>query len=225
MYHIELRQSFHNLCHFNLDEGALGAIVKAWTTDPWVEIEGRKWNPQQARLRIIEGPELPLAQLTMGRGWRAAERQGSDVSDRILAAATEAARAAAQGGPQQGAAQAVAQEPVPDTALEADSLGLELLSLLADGPAPLYYAWRLAAKRFPERSPGEALMLAERSVESLLNTRLIVLLTPAADGDGSRVGPGSDGVSVGEQELQQVLNAHDSWAQPDHSTAVRMRRA
>ena len=33
------------------------------------------------------------------------------------------------------------------------------------------------------------------------------------------------GSLVGEQELQQVLNAHDSWAQPDHATAVRMRRA
>ncbi len=225
MYHIELRQSFHNLCHFYLDEGALGAIVKAWTTDPWVEIEGRKWNPQQARLRIIEGPELPLDQLTMGRGWRAAERQGTDVSERVLAAATEAARAAQQGAAEQGAAPAVAQQAVPDAALEADSLGLELLSLLADGPAPLYYAWRLAAKRFPERTPGEALMLAERAVGSLLNTRLIVLLTPAAGGDGGGGEPGSDGVVVPEQELQQVLNAHESWARPDQSTAVRMRRA
>jgi hypothetical protein len=225
VYHIELRQSFHNLCHFNLDEGALGAIVTAWTTDPWVEIEGRKWNPQQARLRILEGPALPLDQLTMGRGWRAAERQGTDVSDRILAAAKEAARVAMQAAPQQGAGQAVAQQAVPDAALEADSLGLELLSLLTDGPAPLYYAWRLAAKRYPERTPGEALMLAERSVESLLNTRLIVLLAPAGNGDGGGGDPGSDGVPVGEQELRKVLNAHDSWARPDHSTAVRMRRA
>jgi len=229
MYHIELRQSFHNLCHFNLDPGALGAIVKAWTTDPWVEIEGRKWNPQQARLRIIEGPELPLAQLTMGRGWRAAERQGTDVSDRILAAATEAARAAAEERPQRAAGQHEVFEQGPpqavsDAALEADSLGLELLALLADGPAPLYYAWRLAAKRFPERTAGEALMLAERSVESLLNTGLIVLLTPVGSTDGSRGDPGSDGASVGEQELEQVLNAHESWARPEHSTAVRMRR-
>jgi len=221
VYHVEFRESFHNLCHFNLDRGALGAIVKAWTSDPWVEIEGRKWNPDRAKLKIIEGPELPLDQLTMGRGWRAAERQGTDVSDRILGEA----RAAAQGASQQGAAQAVAQRAVPDGALEADSLGLELLSMLADGPAPLYYAWRLAAKRFPERSPGEVLMLAERSVQSLLSTRLIVLLTPATDSDGSDGDPGSDGVPVGEQELQQALNAPDSWARPDHSTAVRMRRA
>jgi hypothetical protein len=199
--------------------------VTAWTTDPWVEIEGRKWNPDRAKLRIIEGPELPLDQLTMGRGWRAAERQGTDVSDRILAEATEAAHAAAQAAPQQGAAQAGAQQANPDAALEADSLGLELLSLLADGPAPLYYAWRLAAKRFPGRTPGEVLMLAERSVQSLLKTRLIVLVAPTAEGDGSHGDPGSEGTPVGEEDLQQVLNAQDSWARPDHSTSVRMRRA
>ena len=142
MYHIELRQFPHNLCHFNLDEGALGVIVKAWTTEPWVEIEGRKWNPFQAKIKIIEGPEIPLGQLNMGRGWRTVERNGTDVTERVLATATEAARAAAPG----------AQQAPPDAALEADSLGIELLSMLADGPAPLYYAWRVAGTRFTERS-------------------------------------------------------------------------
>jgi hypothetical protein len=217
VYHIELRQFPHNLCHFNLDEGALGAIVKAWTTEPWVEIEERKWNPHQAKLRILEGPEIPLGQLTMGRGWRAAERNGTDVTDRVLGAATEAARAAAQG--------AVQQQQQPDATLEADSLGLELLSLLADGPAPLYYAWRLAAKRFPERSPGECLILAERSVGSLLKGHLIVLLAPAPalpEGSGKNA---PDGVPVGEPELEPALRAHESWAPPGEATAVHMRRA
>jgi hypothetical protein len=216
VYHIELRQSFHNLCHFNLDQGALGAIVKAWTTEPWVEIEGRKWNPHEAKLRIIEGPQLPLDQLTMGRGWRAAERQGTDVTQKVLAAATDAARAPSLAAPQQAEG---------DAALEADSLGLELLSLLADGPAPLYYAWRLASKRFPDRTPGESLVLAERSVASLLNGRLILLLHPLQNHAAGHGDPGSEGVQVGDAELEPLLHAHDSWAQPDQSTAVRMRRA
>ena len=93
MYHVELRQFPHNLCHFNLDERELGAIVEAWTTDPWVEIEGRKWNPDKAKLKILEGPEIPLDQLTMGRGWRTAEREGTDVTERVLAAAKAAAPA------------------------------------------------------------------------------------------------------------------------------------
>jgi hypothetical protein len=215
VYHIELRQFPHNLCHFNLDERALGAIVKAWSTDPWVEIEGRKWNPQQAKLRILEGPEIPLGQLTMGRGWRAAERNSKDVSERVLAAAKEAA----------GAGPPVARgESYADAALESDSLGLELLALLADGPAPLYYAWRVASKRFPQRAPAECLQLAERSVGSLLKGRLIMLLrAPDNDSSGGDQ-PGSDGERVGEAELEVVLRAHESWAQAGQATTVRMSR-
>jgi hypothetical protein len=216
VYHIELRQFPHNLCHFNLDDGALGAIVKAWTTEPFVEVEGRKWNPNQAKLKILEGPEIPLDQLTMGRGWRVAERQGEDVSKRVLGAATQAARAGTQGASQQAPS---------DSALEADSLGLELLSLLADGPAPLYYAWRLAAKRFPERSPGECLLLAETAVGSLLKARLIVLLHPVELDSGGHPDPSSDGAQVADAELEAVHRAHESWAPPSEPSAIRMRRA
>jgi hypothetical protein len=216
VYHIELRQFPHNLCHFNLDNGALGAIVKAWTTEPFVEIEGRKWNPNQAKLKIIEGPEIPLDQLTMGRGWRVAERQGQDVSERVLGAATEAARAPTQ---------SVAQQAPPDGALEADSLGLELLAMLADGPAPLYYAWRLAAKRFPDRSPGECLMLAENAVGSLLKARLIVLLHPAQLDPSGHADPNSNGAQVADAELEAIHRAHESWAPPGEPAAIRMRRA
>ena len=216
MYHIELRQFPHNLCHFNLDNGALGAIVKAWTSEPFVEIEERKWNPNTAKLKILEGPEIPLDQLTMGRGWRVAERQGQDVSERVLGAATESARAATQGTPQQAPS---------DGALEADSLGLELLAMLADGPAPLYYAWQLAAKRFPDRSPGECLMLAESAVGSLLKARLIVLLHPAELDRSGHPDPNSDGAQVTDAELEAVHRAHESWAPPGEPTVIRMRRA
>ena len=216
VFHIELRQFPHNLCHFNLDDAALGAIVKAWTTEPFVEIEERKWNPNTAKLKILEGPEIPLDQLTMGRGWRVAERQGEDVSERVLTAAKEAARAPSAGAPQQAPS---------DGALEADSLGLELLSMLADGPAPLYYAWRLATKRFPDRSPGESLMLAEGAVGSLLKSRLIVLLYPADANSSGHPGPSSDGAQVADAELEAVHRAHESWAPPSEPTAVRMRRA
>ena len=224
MYHIELRESFHNLCHFNLDRGALEAIVKAWTTEPWVEIEGRKWNPTEPNSGSSKVPELPLDQLTMGRGWRAAERQGTDVSEPILGAPPRP-RAPPHRALPSRAPQVWCSRPYPTPPSRPTHSASSCSSLLADGPAPLYYAWRLAAKRFPERTPGEALMLAERSVQSLLNTRLIVLLAPAASGDGGRGDSGSDPVSVAEQDLQQVLNAPENWARPDHSTAVRMRRA
>ena len=69
MYHLELRQFPHNMCRFNLTEEELHAlVVEAWTREQWIELGDRKWSPQQAKLTILEGPRIPMEQLTMGRG-------------------------------------------------------------------------------------------------------------------------------------------------------------
>src|ERR1700678_4434747 len=94
MYHVELRQFPHNMCRFNLDDRALAAILDPWIQRRMVEFGERKWHPEQTRLRILEGPSIPITQLTMGRGWRTAERQGTDVTDRLLAEAEQGAAAA-----------------------------------------------------------------------------------------------------------------------------------
>jgi len=88
VYHIELRQFPHNFSHFNLTAQALQeTVLDAWARDQWVEVGERRWNPHQATLTVIEGPELPLEQLSMGRGWRNALRQGTDVTSDVLAEA------------------------------------------------------------------------------------------------------------------------------------------
>ncbi|MGA9285845.1 MAG: hypothetical protein WBV85_10430 [Solirubrobacteraceae bacterium] len=88
MYHLELRQFPHNFCHFNLTEQALReTVLDAWARGESVEVGERLWNPQQANLIVIEGPELPVDQLSMGRGWRNALRQGTDVTAELLAGA------------------------------------------------------------------------------------------------------------------------------------------
>ena len=174
MYHLELRQFPHNLCRFNLTEQELRAIVEPWTRDPWVELGERKWRPETAKLTVLEGPQIPLSQLSMGRGWRIVQRNGKDVTERVLAAAKQEPADVA-GSPE------LPQQAPPDAALVADSLGLELLALLGDGPAPLSQAWRLAAARFPERSPSECLAIAEAAAESLLRSGLIALLQPSPE--------------------------------------------
>src|SRR5271166_6467012 len=95
MYHVELRQFPHNMGRFKLSDAQLGAIVEPWVRQQLVEFGERKWNPQQAKITILEGPHMPLEQLTMGRGWRAAQRNSEDVTDAVLAAAREALAASA----------------------------------------------------------------------------------------------------------------------------------
>ncbi len=161
MYHVELRQFPHNFCRFNLTETELReAVLNAWSRGEWIEFGERKWNPQQAKLIVVEGPRIPLEQLSMGRGWRIVEREGKDVTEQLIAAAHSAnvSAAGSAAGNEQGGSQA-AITPGLDPALV--SLVAELLGLLGEDPVPLMRAWQLALEGHPDRSPSECLALAE----------------------------------------------------------------
>jgi hypothetical protein len=200
-YHIELRQFPHNLCRFNLTERELYAtIVEPWAREQWIEVGERKWSPHQAKLTVLEGPHLPVDQLSMGRGWRNAQRKGREVTERVLTIA----RAGAEAGVQAPSASVTAAPQAREEGLLADSLGLELLAQLAAEPISLRRAWEFALARHPERSAGHCLALAERAVASLLGSNLIVLVREEEAGDVQR--------QVDEAELQTVLRAVDSWA-------------
>ncbi len=86
VYHLELRHFPRNLCRFNLTAEELRATVLApWIADRPFELGELKWDPRHARLTILEGPPLSPNQLTMGRGWSAARRQSTDVTEQLLA--------------------------------------------------------------------------------------------------------------------------------------------
>jgi hypothetical protein len=179
MYHVELRQFPHNMCRFNLTDGELRTIVDPWAREKAVEFGERKWSSQTARITILEGPQMPLEQLTMGRGWRAAQRQSQDVTDALLASARQAI-AAAQAAPAAAAAgsQTAAQSwrstqagqpaaSTPGAALvDPLALGVQLASLLGDDPGRLLAAWKEVAARSSGLSPSESLALAERQLGS-----------------------------------------------------------
>jgi hypothetical protein len=155
MYHLELRQSFHNFNHFNVNDEELRALIEPWVREQAIELGERKWSPQQAKLRILEGPHLPIEELSLGRGWRTAEREGKDVTERVFAEAKQTLQAGAQQAASAPQA-AAAGEPAD-----------RLLALLGADPAALLAAWRLAAERRPELAPSEALALAEATLTSL----------------------------------------------------------
>ncbi|HEY5044554.1 MAG TPA: hypothetical protein VII53_01710 [Solirubrobacteraceae bacterium] len=157
MYHLELRQFPHNFCHFNLTEQELLAtVVGPWAREQWIELGERKWSPHQAKLTVLEGPRIPMEQLTMGRGWRNAQRQSEDVTERVLAQAKASEDVKAR------AADTAAGPPAPREALDG-----VLLPLLGSDPTALLQAWRLAAERRPELSPSASLALAEQTLSSL----------------------------------------------------------
>jgi hypothetical protein len=207
LYHVELRHFPRNVCRFNLSAEELHAnVLEPWVTDRMFELGELRWDPRQARLTVLEGPRLAPSELTMGRGWRAAQRHGQDVTERLLAAAREELAqgvgegAGGQGAGMRGQGEGVApglggttqasrsalglgmkeasRSAVEERAgdLAADSLGLELLAQIGPDQTPLRRAWELAAARDPSAPASDALALAERTVASLLRARLVALL-------------------------------------------------
>jgi hypothetical protein len=162
MFHIELRQFPHNHSRFNLSEEELRALVDPWVRERWVEMGERKWNCNQAKLTILEGPQLAVQQLSMGRGWRTAQREGEDVTERLLAAARSAIQQAPQAPVLAGTQAAgmgaggVLGDPL--------ALGVQIASLLGPDATRLLEAWRTAAVATPGLAPSESLARAEQQL-------------------------------------------------------------
>jgi hypothetical protein len=162
MYHLELRQFPHNLCRFNLTDAQLRVVLDPWVREQVIEMGERKWSPQQAKITIIEGAQLAMAELSMGRGWRAAQRHGEDVTERVLAAARRAA--------EEAAASARSSRPAGAGA-DPLGIGVALASLLGHEAEQLLAAWRSAAAEHPALTPSESLALAERTISASAGDR------------------------------------------------------
>jgi hypothetical protein len=244
VYHVELRHFPRNLCRFNLGGEELRAtVLEPWTADRPFELGELRWDPRQARLTVLKGPRIPPEQLSMGRGWRTAQRQSQDVTAQVLAAAAEApaevgarapgaSDASAPAAPGAAAGGGPADRPAgsaPAADLIADSLGLRLLAQMGDRPTPLRRAWELASAHDPGSPASETLAVAERAVTSLLRARLVVLLSADEPESTLEAGPGATPAAepdatleaMGEEHTAAALRAPESWI----GTQVWMRRA
>jgi hypothetical protein len=234
MFHIELRQFPRNVCRFNLEARELDArVLGPWARGEWFELGELKWNPHQARLTIIEGPQIPPARLSMGRGWKTALREGRDVTERLTAdARARVEHAQAQPAPARAAPVPAAPSPEaaavsailpPSTAghklggnatgsevdLLADSFALALLGEIGAEATTLSQVWGVSSERHPDRSAAETLTLAERAVRSLIARGLVKLVElgePAGAGQERNDGERND------QDIERVLRAPSSWA-------------
>ena len=203
MYHLELRQFPHVARRFNQSEQDVLALAKPWIGEEWIEEAERKWNMNEATLTILEGPKLSMSDLAMGRGWRNAQRRSEDVTERVLDGFRKPDKGTASDAAAGGGAVANGAAAAPDIALLADSLGLELLALLDDGPLAPARVWTLAQERLGERPLSEALALADGAVRSLLRRRLVVL--QRGDGDGR-------GEALDDEAVETALRAVSTWA-------------
>jgi hypothetical protein len=205
MFHIELRHFPANFARFNLTEAQLRSmILDRWTKEEWVEVGERKWNPQEAKLTVLEGPEIALDQMTMGRGWRNAQRHGCDVTEEILARARDAQTAKSAAGKS-------------DLKLESDSLGLEVLAELGTQRLPLRSIWELAVQKLGSPAPSQSLALAEGAVRSLLDSGLVVVL---ADREGE---PAPQ--ALGGEEADVLLATIESWEASSEGSTISVGRS
>ncbi|HTZ85358.1 MAG TPA: hypothetical protein VMB05_01705 [Solirubrobacteraceae bacterium] len=216
MYHLELRKFPHTVCRFNQSERDVLAIVLPWVKDEWIEQGERKWNPQDASITVLEGPELSMSELAMGRGWRNAERRSQDVTSRVLEAAREVA--ARQSREAQGTSAPTPTGTGPGVEADlppqgtqdllADSLGLELLALLDDGVLAPARVWEVARIRLESGSAADSLALAERAVRSLLGRGLVVVRRSAEEG----LGEGGPDPELTAEEVERALAAAETWS-------------
>ncbi len=89
-FHVEISSGFRQRARaFNLDEAKLrSSIVDPWIRERPISLGDKEWEPRDCKLIILEGPELPDTDLSMGRGWSNAEKTAENVTRRLIDAAS-----------------------------------------------------------------------------------------------------------------------------------------
>jgi hypothetical protein len=163
MFHVEIRMGMSVAREFNLDDrGLYLTFLEPLLSDREFSFEGHDYFPRHTRIVVLEGPELPLDQLGMGRGWGNAERTGTDVTESVLAKA----RAHLASHPA-GTAPAH-PAPAAPAAVE-DALRERLIGRLSAGPVTLADIAAIAADLMPESPPEEQLAASRGAALELLS--------------------------------------------------------
>jgi hypothetical protein len=138
-FHVEVSSPLHHARVFNIDEAELQQILRLWVAGQVFELGEQEWEPQESRLKILEGKVLEGPDLAFGQGWSNALRSADDVTRSMLEA--EQVRA-----PQ-----------APVVAIEASSVD-EALAKAAEA-APQSLEWVEARKRIDGRDPSVAAVI------------------------------------------------------------------
>jgi len=166
MYHLELRKFPKRVHRYNMSGQEIGAVLLPWVQDQVIELGEQQWKPYESEITVLEGPELPSGEISPGRGWRRAEKEGRDVTEQVLAEAREHVRGAgAEARPPAVSAEAPgAAAVIGGSGGDAIALAMQLGSLLGSDAARLMERWRAVRAREPGLAPSEALAVAEREL-------------------------------------------------------------
>jgi hypothetical protein len=157
MFHLELRQFPHVARVFNLSRAELDSrFVMPWAAGTIIDHDDRRWTPERATLKIVEGPALDSGQLGMGRGWANATRAGRDVSDEVIARAQRGAAARPE--------------------VEALKEGIAEVLASGDGRLSPGDVVALAGAAHPTWRASQQLELAEQTVWEMLHQQRLDLL-------------------------------------------------
>lgn len=137
-FHIEVSSGLRHARSFNLDAEELRlTVLEPWLSGQPIALGDQRWEPREAELRILEGPELSNPELSFGQGWANAQRASREATREVLDAAQEAR------GKKAGPAALVieadsAVQTVADLAsrYQAQSVDLENLAGKTDGRDP-----------------------------------------------------------------------------------------
>jgi hypothetical protein len=192
-FHIELRAGKALGRAFNLPESELverfiGPLLAGRT----IFHSDHEWFPEETEVTVIEGPELGIGEIGLGRGWHNAGKTGTDVTQEILtryrgrggAAATAAAAATAGSRPQ-----------------GLDLLKERLKGHLGAAAIDLDRIVPLAIDVAPGQRVSESVALAEVAVWELLHE------------SAARLETALDETIVPPEEWQSTLLRWESWAE------------
>jgi hypothetical protein len=92
-FHIEVATGRQHARSFNLTEDELRrTVLEPWLSGRAVLLGDRKWTRDEAELKILEGPELPIQDLAFSQGWANAMRSAADVTGTVVGGAADAKR-------------------------------------------------------------------------------------------------------------------------------------
>jgi hypothetical protein len=191
IFHVEIRQFPSTVRKFNLSRAQLDAsYVRPWLAGKVIEVDDVRFSPERAKFTILSGPPLRTDQIGMGRGWANAQRDGVEVTDRILSEAEPAETVAP-------AAATPAQAPATNAV---QTFKRDLLAACQGKRVSFDEVVALTAAQHLGARASERLALAEMAVWELLHQGQIAIYADERSPD-----------PLGRDRWQGVVLAWESW--------------